>query len=103
MISKIIQFSTKQCGRCQQTKALIENKLKNSNIKYEYISLIDENKKVTDIKAYWDEVYTSFTEYNKKFDISLLRTLPSFLIEYENGKKVVANDRVIHLLLDEIN
>ena len=45
MISKIIQFSTKQCGRCQQTKAIIENKLKNSSIKYEYIPLIDENKK----------------------------------------------------------
>lgn len=103
MISKIIQFSTKQCGRCQHTKSFIENKLKNSNIKYEYISLIDENKKVTDIEAYWDEVHQSFTEYNKKFDISLLRTLPSFLVEYDNGTKNVANDKVIHLLLDEIN
>lgn len=102
MISKIIQLSTKQCSKCQTIKSRILDKIKDTNIEYEYISLADETKEYTrdNIDEYWSEVKKSFNKYSNMYNIQLFQMLPSFIVIDENGKSSAPHPNI---LLDDLN
>lgn len=102
MSKKIVQFSTKQCSRCQVLKREIEKKLINSSIEYEYISLVDPNKVITrdNIREYWDEVYTNFEKYSNTYNVSLHKTLPSLMIINGDTKYSATTEQVFNYIKD---
>ena len=95
MSKKLIQFSTKQCGRCQVMKNFILENHENKEIEYEYISLFDSEDEVskTTINEYWDQVYSNFEKYTKLYNTPIFRTLPSFILIEDGKANPIYNDR----------
>ena len=100
MSKKIIQLSTKQCGRCQVAKRHIEKTLKNPHIQYEYISLADETKEYTrdTINEYWNEVHENFNRHEENFHVNINPSLPAFILKEEDSYRQITQEEVYNLI-----